>query len=318
MKIVLLFPGYGSQFVGMSKELYDEYRIVQEYFEEAAHVLNINFVKLCFASSDAELGKLVNAYSSLFLVSASIYAVLKENGIEPDVVTGYNNGESAALLAAGSFSFPDGLYLVHKFCLFYQEFIDRADVDGMMVAGIATIELENLCKQINETEENVSIAIYNNMQQHIVTGKREQLEQLHDMFDAQVKTEYIGPEVGLHSSLMNEVLELFKHFLEKINFKNLDIPLISCIDGKNIATIDDVKEYILKHINTSLQWNKAAEELIDYDCIVIAGVSHKLSEMLKIDYPEKLIVSIAKKADIDKLKEMIKNKDEETGLTNDN
>ena len=70
MKIALLFPGYGSQFVGMGKELYDEYRIVQEYFEEASHVLNNNFVKLCFASSDVELSKMVNAYTSLFLVGS--------------------------------------------------------------------------------------------------------------------------------------------------------------------------------------------------------------------------------------------------------
>src|SRR5262245_26836049 len=122
MKIALLFPGYGSQFVGMGKELYDEYRIVQEYFEEASNCLNVNFVKLCFASSDVELGKMVNAYTSLFLIGASVYAVLKESGIEVDIVAGYNNGENAALFAAHCFSLPDGLYLLNKFCSFYQEF----------------------------------------------------------------------------------------------------------------------------------------------------------------------------------------------------
>src|SRR5579871_2515072 len=145
MKIALLFPGYGSQFVGMGKDLYDEYRVVQEYFEEASSCLDINFVKLCFASSDAELGKMANAYTSLFLMGACAYAILKEAGIEPDIVAGYNNGESAALFAAGCFSLPDGLYLLNKYCSFYQEFADQHDVDTLHVTGIETAQLEKMC-----------------------------------------------------------------------------------------------------------------------------------------------------------------------------
>ena len=87
-------------------------------------------LNLCFASSDAELSKLANAYTSLFLIGASVYAVLKEHGIQPDIVAGYNNGESAALFAAGCFTFPDGLYLLNKFCSFYQEVVDAMDVDA--------------------------------------------------------------------------------------------------------------------------------------------------------------------------------------------
>ena len=77
MKCALIFPGYSSQYVGMGKELYDEYRIVQEYFEEASNCSNINFVKLCFASSDIELAKLTNAYMALFLIGSSVFALLK-------------------------------------------------------------------------------------------------------------------------------------------------------------------------------------------------------------------------------------------------
>ena len=152
MKIALLFPGYGSQYVGMGKDLYDEYRIVQEYFEEASHCLNSNFVKLCFASSDAELGKMVNAYTALFLMGSATYAVLKENGIEPDVVTGYNNGESAALFAAGCFSFPDGLYLLNKYCSFYQEIVDGMDVDLIHVTNVSTKQIEDACERVSDLE----------------------------------------------------------------------------------------------------------------------------------------------------------------------
>ncbi len=93
MKKVILFPGYGSQYVGMAKELYDESRIMQEYFEEAANCLDTNFVKLCFASSDADVTQAPAAYTSIFLVSCSIYSLIKDRGIVADLVTGYNTGE---------------------------------------------------------------------------------------------------------------------------------------------------------------------------------------------------------------------------------
>jgi len=324
MKIALLFPGYGSQFVGMGKELYDEYRIVQEYFEEASHVLSNNFVKLCFASSDAELSKLVNAYSSLFLIGTATYAVLKEHGIEPDVVAGYNNGESAALFAAGCFSFPDGLYLLNKFCTFYQEVIDGMDVDSIIVTGISTAQLEKACQQVglsaeaSAKEDKVFIAIYNSPTEHIVAGNRNQLAQIQDMFGAQAAIEYIGVEVGLHSSLMNGVVDLFKNFLEKVDFKDLKIPLISCIDGNVVTMGADTKERFISHINSPLEWYRVMRALAEYDCILVASPGDDLSEMVKKHYPEKFIMSVAKKADIDTLKEMIKVEHEKTGLIDDN
>src|SRR5690606_20836996 len=123
MKIGMVFPAQGSQFVGMGKELYDDSRIMQEYFEQASNCLDINFVKLCFASSDAELSILNHTYTSLFLVSSSLYALLKDAGIEPSIVAGYNIGEYAAMHAASSLSLPDGLYLLNKYANFYQDLL---------------------------------------------------------------------------------------------------------------------------------------------------------------------------------------------------
>ena len=145
MKIGMLFPGYGSQFVGMGKELYDESRVMQEYFEEASNCLNMNFVKLCFASSDTEIGRMEHAYPLLFLMSSSIAALLKQEGIQPDIVLGYNTGEYAAIHTAGGFSFPDGLYLLSKYHALYQELLATIEVAGMRVTGLSSSELEALC-----------------------------------------------------------------------------------------------------------------------------------------------------------------------------
>jgi len=318
MKIALLFPGYGSQCFGMGKELYDEYRIVQEYFEEASHVLSNNFVKLCFASSDAELSKMANAYSSLFLIGTATYAVLKEHGIEPDVVAGYNNGESAALFAAGCFSLPDGLYLLNKFCSFYQEVVDEMDVDVIHITGIATAQLEKACTQVSVHEGKAFIAMYNSPTDHIVAGNRDQLTQIQDIFGATASVKYVGVEIGLHSSLTNGVVDLFKSFLEKVDFKDLKIPLLSCIDGAVVTVGADTKERFIRHINSPLDWSRVVRALADYDCILVASPGNDVCEMVKKQYPEKIVVSIAKKEDIDTLKEMIIVKHENTGLIDGN
>lgn len=310
MKIALLFPGYGSQYVGMGKELYDEYRIVQEYFEEASNCLNVNFVKLCFASSDAELAKMVNAYTALFLMGGATYALLKEHGMEPDVVTGYNNGESAALFAAGCFSFPDGLYLLNKFCSFYQEIVDGMDVDLIHITGVTTEVVENACEQV---EGKAFIALYNSPTDHVVAGSRDQLSKIRDIIDGSGTVEYVGVEAGLHCELVNPVVEQFKMYLEKVDFKDLRIPLISSIDGEMVTQGADTKERFIRHINSPLMFNAALAELADYDCIVIANPGNVLAEMVKQQYPEKFVISIAKKEDIDTLKEMVKKEYEEIG-----
>lgn len=310
MKIALLFPGYGSQFVGMGKELYDEYRIVQEYFEEASSCANINFVKLCFASSDIELSKLAHAYMSLFLVGASAYAVLKEHGIEADIVAGYNNGESTALFAAGCFSLPDGLYLLNKFSSFYQEFIDNNNVEAMRVTGVETKQLEKMCKKASNDEGKVFVALYNNPIDHIVAGNRAALDLVQDAIAEEGQVEYVGAEVGLHSELMNEVVAQFKDYLEKVDFKDLKIPMLSCIDGAVITQGADTKERFIGHINSPLEFTRVMTQLADYDCILVASPADKLAVAVMQQYPDKMVRVVARKEDVEALREMVKQEHE--------
>ena len=305
MKVALLFPGYGSQFVGMGKELYDEYRIVQEYFEEASNCLNNNFVKLCFASSDAELSKLANAYSSLFLVGTATYAVLKQYDMPIDIVAGYNNGETSALFAAGCFSLPDGLYLLNKLCSFYQEYLDAHDFDALHISKVPVAEIELLCKKISTDEHSLFIAVYNSPTDVIVAGDQKTLLQLRDSLDGTAVFEQVGAEIGLHSALMNSVVESFKSYLEKVDFKDLKMPLISCIDGKKVELGEDIKERFLSHIYSPVDFTHIMRQLRDYDYILTVMPGDKLRDMIKEQYPDKTVMSIAKKADIDTLKEIM-------------
>lgn len=313
MKTAFLFPGYGSQYVGMAKELYDESRIMQEYFEEACNCLNNNFIKLCFASSDAELCKMVNAYPSLFLVSASLVALLKEEGIVPDMVAGHNLGEYAAIFAAQGLNHPDGLYLLNKFATLYQEACATMDVAVLQVKGLDAATLTALCIQAstNATEEkpdqSAHIALFNADDDHVVSGHIQAIAALRELLNRQSDTKVVELpiEVGLHSAIMEPVVQQLAMYLEKVDFKDLTIPLISSIDGNTITTGAQIRERILAGLQKPVLWRAVMEQLHDADVIVEVGPGSTLSTMVKNKYPDKIVLSINKRSDIDELKKVL-------------
>lgn len=307
MKIVVLFPGYGSQFVGMGKEFYNDHRIVQEYFEQASSCLDINFTKLCFASSDMELSKMSNANAALFLVGSAICALLKEAQIPFDTVAGYNHGEYTALFAANGISFPDGLYLLNKLSGFYQNVLNDSDIHAMGVSGILTQELSAMCAMASVENEYASIALHRTKIDHIISGSMIALDKVKKMVLQQphAKIHNTSVELGLHSPLFNGVADQFKMYLEKVDFKDLTVPLLSCSDGSPITQGIAVKHHIIEHINIPVRWDKIMESCAESDIIVEVGPGTQLSGMIAGMYPEKKVVSVNKSADIDILKNML-------------
>ena len=305
MKIGMIFPGYGSQFVGMCKELYDSSRLVQEYFEEAANCLNSNVVKLCFASSDAELSKMQNAYPAIFLVGSSIAALLRQEGIEPHAVAGYNTGEYAALFAAKAMSFPDGLYILNKYALSYQELLDELkEVDLVRVTGISAQELEILCKEVRDTGAAVHVALHLSETEHIISGLVPAIERVRISLDAVygVKVKTVAPEFGLHSPLMDPVVGRLTMYLEKVDFHDLVVPLVSGVNGEVVTTKDVVRTNIVTHINNCVRWPQVVAQLESCDCIIEIGPGNSLHSIVQACYPNKQIITVNKPEDIEIVK----------------
>jgi [acyl-carrier-protein] S-malonyltransferase len=312
MKVGLLFPGYGSQFVGMGKELYDESRIMQEYFEEAANCLDINFVKLCFASSDAELARMDNAYTALFLVSSSISALIKQEiGIEPYRVAGYNAGEYGAIHTAGCFSFPDGLYLISKYYSFYQELLATGDFSGIKIVGLSGKQVKSLCQQVSTEVATASIAIYDAPDQHVVMGHTQAIIALREaLMDMEgVKVSDVPVEQGLHSDLMDPVAVNLKLYLEKVDFKPLTTPLITNADAKVVTEGNAMKKALIKQIHSPVLWFKSMALFEECDVIVEVGPGTMLCSMMQAQYPDKKCIAINKKSDIDELRVILGKQD---------
>lgn len=315
MKIAMMFPGYQSQFVGMGKELYDEHRVIQELFEQASSCLDINFVKLCFASSDSELSQARNAYTSTFLVSASLAALLKEKGITPDVVAGFNQGAYAALFAADGLSLPDGLYLLNKFATFYDEAMKDMKVSAIHVSGVDDAQIKEICLKASSGDEKAFISIHETPTQHIVAGHTLAVERVRDMVSAlsdekKISIEPVDLAVGLHSELVNPVIDQFKMYLNKVDFHDLSVPLIEAVSGKKLTSGADVRELVLQRMNSSLLWPAVMKELAQYDLIIEVGPGTTLSTWFKQLYPDKNVVAVNKPEDVEKVIALVQPKED--------
>lgn len=306
-KIAMLFPGYGSQYVGMAKELYDQSRTVQEYFEEAGNCLPINFVKLCFASSDSDLSRMENAYPGVFLVSCALHALLKEEGIKADIVAGYNLGEYAALYAAGAFTFPDGLYLLSKYASIYQEELVSMNVGVIRVQGIATQSLVSMCQKASEGDEHASIALYTSDTDHVVTGDTDAVAVVRGEVSADIDAiiEEVPVDIGLHSPLMQGVADRLTPYLEKVDFKELAMPMVCSADVCRVETGQQVRSRVIEHIYTPVKWPNVMDSLADYDILIEIGPGTLLGSLAKKQYPDKMVMSINKRSDITELKKIL-------------
>jgi [acyl-carrier-protein] S-malonyltransferase len=307
MKIGVLFPGYGSQYIGMAKELYDDSRIVQEYFEEASNCLSTNFVKLCFASSDTELSKIDNAYTSIFLVSSALYALLKESGITPYYVAGYNQGEFSALYAAGGFTFPDGLYLLSKYASLYAQLLTTIDVNGIRISGVPFNQLNDLCQKTSKADRWVHIAIQNLPNEHIVIGHPEAIEHVreHVMEHPEVEIYDADVEVGLHAPYMEPVVSSLRMYSEKVDFKDLTIPLITNADALVVTEGAAIKAAVMKQLESVVRWSDCMTHFATCDLIIEVGPGSFLTTLAKKLYPDTLCKSVNTKEDWKELQQLL-------------
>lgn len=302
-KIGIIFPGQGTQFVGMGKELYDNERIIQEVFEEASLCLNTNFVQLCFASSEKILRETVNSQNAIFVVSAAIYRLLSEKyGIEPDLVAGHSLGEYSAIHAVGGLNFPDTLYLLNKRAVLMDQFIKQQNGAMLAVLGFGEEKLRVICAQYDQPENNehvAEIANYNSSTQVVVSGTLPELE--HIKSDVEImrgKAIMLPVDGAFHCRLLREAENQFARYLVKVDFKELKVPLINNIMAQPIHTPVEIKLSLVRQTSSHIYWWQSMQYFMDMDVIVEIGPNDKFAKMLRREWPDRKIISINSMQDI--------------------
>jgi len=264
-KIAFVFPGQGSQYTGMGKDFYKEYPQVKKIFKEASKELNLDLTRICFEENKEILENTANTQIGVFVVSIACLEILKNKGINPDIVGGHSLGEYTALVACGTLNFLDGLRLVYKRGQFMQEAAQKKP--GTM-AAIIGLEKEKVIKILEEVK-NFGIIVAANFNcpgQIVISGETRMIDRVKKLADKSGARKVIPLKVAgaFHSPLMKEAQKKLKKEIEKITFKIPRIPLIANVSADFVEKPQEIKESLTKQMISPVLWEDSIRKMAEW------------------------------------------------------
>jgi [acyl-carrier-protein] S-malonyltransferase len=283
-KIAFVFPGQGSQHIGMGRDLWTRYQLAQDHFREAEKVLGVDIAQICFTGPEEALKMTTNTQPALVLCSVIAFRLLEEQGIKPDFVAGHSLGEYSALVAGGSLQFADALYLVRKRGEFMQEAVPPGR--GVM-AAIMGMEKEEVAKICGEAQDGqvVEIANLNSPGQIVISGETEAVDRaIKAAKEKGAKRAVLLPvSAPFHCRLMRPAGEKLGEILATVQVRNLGIPLVANVDAQLTTSSDSIRPALVRQVSAPVLWEDCIRALqrVGVGTFVEVGPGTVLSGLIK-------------------------------------
>ena len=283
MKIGYIFPGQGTQVVGMGKDIYEKYEKARNVYKIIDSVLNENIEKLTYEEKQEELNKTENTQIAIYAMSMAILEILNNNGIKPVVAAGLSLGEYSALTAAGAISLEDGAKIVRIRGKLMQNLAPKGNWAMAAIIGLEDNKVEEACK--NVTNGFVKAVNYNCPGQVVVSGEKdavmkamENAKELGAKRVIELKTS--GP---FHTEKLQAASTKLKRELEKIDFKKFEIPVIKNLNGEAYKKEDNMVEILSNHVVNPVKYGKSIEKMLEMgvDTFIEIGPGKTLSGFVK-------------------------------------
>ena len=286
----LVFPGQGSQFVGMGKELYDSRKGVKDLMDSANSILGFDILSIMFSGTDEDLKRTEVTQPAIFI--HSVAALKAVNGVGAEMVAGHSLGEFSALVGNGVLSFDDGLMLVSERAKAMQAACDANPSSMAAILGLADEKVEEICAQI---EGIVVPANYNCPGQLVISGETAAVERACEaMKAAGAKRALLLPVNGaFHSPLMQPAQERLALAIEKTKFRKAMIPVYQNITTTAVSDPEEIKRNLIAQLTGPVKWTQSVQNMIKdgVQKFVEVGPGKTLQGLIKKIDPETEVAS---------------------------